>query len=120
MADPASILTASSTGAAQANNCTLAASAGGQRTYICGFVITGGGATAASFIDVTVTGLLGGTATYKLFIPAGAATTPITPLSVHFSQPLPSSATNTAIVVNVPSFGAGNLHAAATAYGFLA
>ncbi len=117
LVDPATALTASSTGAAQANNCALAASTGGKRTYIAGFAVTGAGATGASVIDVTVTGVLGGTQTFKLVIPAGAGAA-IVPLVVAFDPPIPSSAINTAITVNVPSFGAGNLHAAATAYGF--
>lgn len=116
MIDTGTPLCVSAAGAAQANNCALPASAGAW-THIQGFVITGAGATGASVVDVTITGLLGGTMTFKLAIPAGA-TTGIAPLAVNFSRPLPASAANTAITVNVPSFGAGNLHAAASAYGF--
>jgi hypothetical protein len=42
----------------------------------------------------------------------------ITPLIVTFPVPLAGSAVNTAIVVTVPSFGAGNGHATVTAWGF--
>ncbi len=105
------------TGAAGAITATLAAVAG-RRTYISGFVVDGLGATAASVIEVTITGLLGGTMRYKLSIPAGATVALASPLRVEFSRPLPASADNTAIVVNVPSFGTGNTSSIAHAHGF--
>src|SRR6266849_340723 len=108
-------LEVSSANAAAANNQTLA-NAAAKMTYITGFTITGGGATGASIITVTVTGLTN-TLTYFVPIPAGAGVS-ITPLYVFFARPIPASAVNTAIVVNVPSFGAGNTAAAANAYGF--
>lgn len=103
--------------AAAANNQTLAGAAS-LRTYIAGFCISGGGATAASIITVTVTGLTN-TLSFSVPVPAGA-TAGVLPLVVNFDPPLPASADNTAIVVNVPSFGAGNTAAAATAWGFQA
>ncbi len=109
------VLEVSAQVAAAANNQTLAAAAG-LRTYITGFAITGGGATGASVIQVTVTGLTN-TLSFNIAVPAGAAVG-VTPLVVTFSTPLPASADNTAIVVNVPSFGAGNTNASATAWGF--
>jgi hypothetical protein len=107
---------ASSALAAAANNVTLPGIAN-QTTFISGFEITGDGATAASDIAVTVTGILGGTKTYNIRVPAGAGVE-INRLIVEFARPIPASAANTAIVVNVPSFGAGNLVAAVTAHGF--
>lgn len=104
------------TGAAAAIAATLAAVAG-KRTFIAGFTVDGLGATAASVIEVTVTGVLGGTLRRKMSIPAGAAVA-VTPLVVEFDRPLPGSADNTAIVVNVPSFGAGNTSAVVSAHGF--
>ena len=101
--------------AAAANNQTLAA-ATGKRTYISGFTVTGTGATAASTIAITVTGV-GVTFTYHYVVPAGAGVAAPT-LIVEFSRPIPASADNTAIVVAVPSFGAGNLAASASAHGF--
>lgn len=109
-------LDASSTAAASANNVTLAALAGAT-TYITGFEITGDGATGASIITITVTGVLGGTKTYFLTIPAGVSTA-ITPLIVEYARPIPASGLNVAIVVNVPSFGSGNTNAAVTAHGY--
>jgi hypothetical protein len=93
------------------------AAVSGSTNYTTGFEITGNGATAASSIAVTLTGILGGTATYYIQIPAGAGTA-ITPFIVRWDRPIPASATNTAITLNVPSFGAGNLQAACTLHGF--
>lgn len=109
-------ITASATGAASAANATLAGAAG-KTTYITGFQVTGGGATGASVIAVTVTGTISGTLNYRIVVPAGA-TASITPLIVTFPAPIPASGTNTAIVVNVPSFGAGNTDAATSVQGF--
>lgn len=109
-------LTASSTGAATGLTETLAG-ASGKTTYISGFEVTGLGATAASGITITVTGTITGTLSYVLAIPAGV-TLGVVPLLVEFARPIPASALNTAIVVNVPSFGGGNALAAATAHGF--
>jgi hypothetical protein len=102
--------------AAAAGTATLTAAAGAP-TYITGFEITGAGATAASVVQVTVTGLLGGTCTYIVAVPAGAAVG-VTPLLVNFIRPVPASAVNTTIVVNIPSFGAGNTNATASVHGF--
>lgn len=104
--------------AAAAATATLAAAAG-KTTYMTGFDITGAGATAASVVTATVTGLLGGTQSYTIAVPAGA-TLGIAPVFVAFSQPFPASAVNTAIVVTVPSLGAGNTNAVANARGFQA
>lgn len=101
--------------AAAANNQTLAAAAG-KRTYIQGFHIGGLGATAASVIAITITGLTN-TLTYRFSVPAGA-TVIAGGMDIEFERPIPASADNTAIVVNVPSFGAGNTAADASARGF--
>lgn len=106
-------------GAAQTNAATLAATTG-KLNYLTGFDITGGGATAASVIDVTITGLLGGTVVYSLAVEAGA-TAPVNAqggLSVRFPHPVPASAVNTAIAVSVPTFGSGNTDASVVAHGF--
>ena len=95
---------------------TLAASAT-QVTYLTGFEVTASGATAASVVLVTVTGVAGGTMTYVLTVPAGV-TTAASPLQVEFSPPVPGSAVNTAIVVTVPALGSGNTNAAVVAHGF--
>jgi len=110
-------LAASAQVAAAANNQTLAASAAGLTTYISSFMVTGGGATAASVILVTVTGLAVGTLNFNIPIPAGV-TLGILPFYIEFNPPLPATAPNTAIVLNVPSFGAGNTAASAAVFGF--
>lgn len=104
--------------AAAANNQTLAAGGAGVRTFITGFYVDGLGATAASNITVTVTGLTN-TLSFTIPIPAGVTVAlGVARLLVIFMRPIPASADNTAIVVNVPSFGAGNTVSQAGAFGF--
>jgi hypothetical protein len=114
-------------GAAQSNAASLAATSG-RTNYITGFDITGGGATAASVIEVSVTGLstaAGSTLKYEVAIAAGvtapafgtAATNAV--YSVRYPVALPASGTNTAITVTCPSFGAGNTNASVIVYGYL-
>lgn len=95
---------------------TLAAAAG-VTTHLSGFEITGGGATVGSLVSATVTGLLGGTATYTVAVSTGA-TVGNPPLVVEFDPPLPASAANTAIAVSVPALGAGNTNSSVVAHGF--
>ena len=110
-------ITASSANAAAANNLTLPGVAG-KRTFISGFVVSGGGATGASVIAITVSGVgASGTLNFALPIPAGA-TAAVQPLNVQFSPPLAANADNQAISLTVPSFGAGNTVDAASAWGF--
>lgn len=85
--------------------------------YLSGFQLTGGGATGASVIALTITGLLGGTIVYNIPVPAGA-TLGIQPLVVNFYPPLPASAPNVAIVLSAASFGSGNTNASLNAQGF--
>ena len=86
--------------------------------YVTGFEVTGAGATGTSNIIITLTGLLGGTRSYILVIPAGVNAF-VAPLIVAFPTPLPGSAVNTAITVTSPSFGAGNTHSCANIHGFV-
>ncbi len=92
----------------------------GNKTFFEGFDLTGGGATAASTISVTVTGLQAGTLAWQVLVPAGAGNTNSSNLNftVRPPSPLPTSGTNSAITVNVPSLGAGNTNVSVTAYGF--
>jgi hypothetical protein len=85
--------------------------------YISGFELTGAGATAASVIVGTITGLAGGTLSYVVAIPAGV-TSSIQPLIVEFCQPLAASSAGQAIAVSFPSFGAGNTNACVNIHGF--
>src|SRR5581483_4876765 len=81
-------------GAAQLNTATLPATAG-KVNYLEGFDISGGGATAASVIEVSITGLNGGTIKYELPIAAGATapafSNPTGMYSVRFPSPLPAT-----------------------------
>lgn len=103
-----------STGANAALTATLAAAAG-VSTYITGFSVTCGGATAGSLITVTVTGPTN-TLSYILAVPTGV--TLQSNLLIVFPFPVAASAANTAIVVNMPAAGAGNTSQAVMAYGF--
>lgn len=87
-------------------------------TYLTGFEITYGGATAAACVNATITGLLGGTATYVICAPAGVAVGGV-PLTTRFNPPLQSAAVNTNIVVSMPTLGAGNTNAAIVAHGYV-
>lgn len=113
----ATALSASSGNVANASAAATLAGAASKTTYITGFAVTAGGATAAALVDVTVTGLIGGTATFTFAAPAGA-TLGATPLVVTFPRPVPASAANTGIVVTLPALGAGNTKATANAFGF--
>lgn len=92
--------------AAVATNTTLTIPSA-KMGYLDGFDIDGMGATAGSVVIVTVAGLLGGTLNYALPIVAGN-TTPNPSFTKRFNPPLQASATNTNIVVSVPSFGSGS------------
>lgn len=113
----ATAVTSSSGNVAAASAVATLPGVAGKTTYITGFEITGGGATAASLVVATLAGIISGTASYVVAVPVGA-TLGITPLSVQFSQPIPASAANTAIVLTLPSLGAGNTNAAVVAHGF--
>jgi hypothetical protein len=107
-------------GGAQSNAATLTG-ATGQYTYIEGFDVTGGGATAASIVEISTTGL-SNNLKYEMNVLAGV-TGPVNAqggLFIRFPTPIPSSATNTNIVVTLPSLGAGNTNASITVYGFTA
>lgn len=108
-------LLAFSTGAAQINN-VLLTPATGFFAYISGFEITGGGATAASFILISISGLAT-TLQYQFFVPAGAAVQ-APPLIVTFGTPIRANVVGASITVGVPSFGAGNTNASVSAHGF--
>ncbi len=92
----------------------------GKTNFIEGFDVTGGGATAASIIEISITGAAGGTMYFEMNILAGA-TGPCNAqggLFIRFPEPIPATGANTAITVTVPSFGAGNTKSACTVYGF--
>lgn len=102
--------------AAAAATATLAAAVG-KTTYIVGAIVTGSGATAGSVVNGTITGLLGGTMTFSVPVSTGV-TAGNQPIYFDFYPALPASTTNTAIVVSVPSLGAGNTNSAVSAWGY--
>jgi hypothetical protein len=102
--------------AAAAATATLTCPAG-KTMFIGGFTLTGSGATAASVVSVTVTGVTGGTMTFAFAVPAGA-TAAISPLNITFPYAVPATGLNTNIVVSCPSLGTGNTNAAVVAYGY--
>ncbi len=110
-------VTSSSGNVADASAVATLAAASGKTTWITGFVVTAAGATAASVVEVTVAGVLGGTMTFVFVAPAGVDVSAV-PLAVSFPSPVPASATNTAIVVTVPALGSGNTNAAVVATGY--
>ncbi len=103
-------------GGAAAANTTLTITAG-KMGFLDGFDIDGLGATSGAAIAVTVVGLLGGTLTFEVGIPAGA-TVPFS-YSKRFNPPLQASGTGVNIVLNVPSFGSGNTQSSSCAYGHM-
>jgi hypothetical protein len=88
----------------------------GKITYLTGFNFTSSGATGASVVTCTITGLVGGTRSYTLAVVAGA-TLGNQPLGEKFVPPLSASAPNTAIAASCPSLGAGSTNAAVNAEG---
>ena len=117
MAFPFTPSNQTATGAAGVLTLTIPATAGSY-CYCTGFAITGLGATAASGVTATLTGVSTTPLNYSIPVPAGV-TAGITPLVVKFPLPLQSTAVNTAIVLSIPSFGAGNTLASASMTGYI-
>jgi hypothetical protein len=114
----ASPISAASGTVANASAAATLSGAVDKTTYICGFIITSTGSTAAAVVAPTITGLVGGTATLAYATVAGA-TLANQPLIVDFAgKCIPASAANTSIVVTVPALGAGNTNATVFAWGF--
>jgi hypothetical protein len=86
--------------------------------YLCGIVITGAGATAASTVNVTVTGTLAPRNPFFNYSFVAGPTVANQPLMVTFDPPIPANAINVPIVVTVPAGGAGNLNSSVLAWGF--
>lgn len=91
--------------------------AAGKTTWITGFELTGGGATAQLLVNATVSDGAGLSLSYTFQFPVGVTTLAF-PVIVEFPLPIPASAPNTAITVSLPAGGAGNTNAAASAHGY--
>lgn len=110
-------LTATSGNVAAASAVATLAGTAGKTTYITGFDITAAGATAAAVVIAVLSGTITGSLNYIYTAPAGA-TVAAPQFTIDFATPVPASATNTAIVLTLPSLGAGNTNAAVNARGF--
>lgn len=111
-------VSATASGGAAIQTATMPAVAG-QFNTIQSLRITGLGATAGTVVTATLTGVQGGTINYPVTVPTGA-TVAITPVTDQFGGiGLQASAVNTAIVLTLPSFGAGNTLESASLAGFV-
>lgn len=106
----------SGTVAAGAATATIPAVAGATN-FLCGFAITSTGSTAAAVVAPTVVGLNGGTETFAYASVAGATLANL-PLIVNYNGCVPASGPNVAIVVSLPSLGAGSTNATVNAWGY--
>lgn len=112
---------AGSSSAANGSMTATLAAAAAKLTFIEGFDMTSGNATVASTQVIQVTGVANGPLYYDVNVLANDTISTSAgggQLSVRFPEPLPASASNTAILVVVPALGGGNAAAAVTAYGF--
>lgn len=94
---------------------TIAASAG-VTNWATGFICTASGATLGLPVNVTLTGLVGGTMTFAFAFPAGVLVG-ATPLSISFPSPIPATGVNTALTLTLPSGGVGNTNASVVLVG---
>jgi hypothetical protein len=119
--DPAAAQTPADNTATGANAAIAATIGGGAGTlvFVQSLRIEGLGATAAAEVQATLTGVLGGTITYPVSVPAGVAV-PIAPVVDSFpGRGLQAAATGTAITLNLPAFGAGNTFAEVELQGYI-
>jgi hypothetical protein len=90
----------------------------GKTNFVTGLVISCGGATAGSIIDVTLTNISGSTFHIAYPVPTGA-TVANQPLQLNFNPPLQATGVNTSISFNMPAAGAGNTQQAAQMIGYV-
>lgn len=105
-ADGSTTTPANKTASATATTGSFSATLGavtGRTNYLCGFVITSGGSSAASVVSVTVAGTISGTMNYAYVFPSSGQGV----LGVAFPACIVASASNTAITVTVPGGGTG-------------
>lgn len=105
-------VTASATGTTAATAATLPAQSG-YVTFICGFVMTSGGTTAAVVGNATVANTTRGTLNFAyVSVSSGQGL-----LGIAFPTCIPANAVNTTIVVTEPAGGAGTT-SAVSAWGY--
>lgn len=111
---PVVAVAAGTTGAVVA---TMAANAN-WKNWICGFDVSGTGASAAAMSPITVAGTQGGSLVYQ-GVNGGTAAAPVAPFIVRFNPCVPASAVNTAITVTTTAAALGAGAAVdVQAYGF--
>jgi hypothetical protein len=89
----------------------------GRLTYICGFSVSGLGATALTNVVITAASVVGNVApSYAYSFPAGA-TVVAAPIGNAFAPCLPGSLVNSPISVTVPG-AAGNTNTNVNAWGY--
>lgn len=86
-------------------------------TYICGFSVSGLGATSATNVTVTVATVAGGTLSFSYAFASGA-TALSTTLLIFFPMCLPNNTIGGNIVVTVPG-AAGNTATQINAHGYV-
>jgi hypothetical protein len=106
----------SATGTTGAVAATLPAAAG-KFTYICGFSVSPGSATAAITIQVTMTGVTN-TFTWAVGAPATAVGVTGTVFTQSFFPCLPGSAVNTGIVITSGALGTAGINNDVNVWGF--
>ncbi len=104
-------------GAAGVVNIPLAPT-GGRTAWVEGFRVGGLGATAASVVNVVLSGLATGSMTFRINIPAGVAVA-LPDLIINFPHAIPG-VPGVNIVLTIPNFGAGNTSEYGTIWGFQA
>lgn len=105
-------ITASATATTGSFSASLAAVAN-KTNYICGFVISSGGSSAATVVNATVTGTVTGTLNFSYVFPSSGQGV----LGIAFPQCIVASNWNTAITVSVPAGGTGTT-AALSVWGY--
>jgi hypothetical protein len=89
----------------------------GRLTYVCGFSVSGLGATALTNVVVTAASVVGNVSpSYAYSFPLGA-TLPAVPIGNSFTPCLPGSLVNSPISVTVPG-AAGNTNTNVNAWGY--
>ena len=112
------VISASSGNVAAATATATLPALPGRLNRLCTYQVTSAGSTAAAVVTGTITGVVGGTISFTYTTVAGATLANL-PLAVIFEPCLPATAVNTAIVLSLPSLGAGNTNTTVTAQGFV-
>lgn len=113
------VITQANSASAVAASCTASIGAvTNQSIFLCGIYINGTGATGASVVTATLTGLTVGTLNIQIPVPAAAGgVVPGLPIVINFPVPM-VGVNNSAVALAVPSFGAGSTGQSCMLWGF--